>query len=181
MTDDEVLRDRMSGRYDEIGATARLGDVASAADWHVIVDDSGTVLGAISRDDISHHSPEDTALTTLRSAPAVIADAETPVDALLESPAFQTTAPNAVIAVDGDTVVGIWGGADLGVEVANYSSRFGDDWTLPGRIKIPLVTRVCTHESGGRTCTGSLSFEEKPSVLPQCPDPDDLGAHEFGW
>ncbi|MFD7282971.1 hypothetical protein ACFV80_39765 [Streptomyces sp. NPDC059862] len=184
MTDSvEVLGDRAETNYATIPPTALLASVASTTDWIVVVDHDNVPLGALPRACLTPDATSQTALEALRSAPAaVVADVSTPLDALLDSTAFRITAPDAVIAVEDTSIVGLWGGEDLAEEAMHHTSRIGQDWLPTGEtIRIPQVVRICQYTAGDLTCTGSLSFHERPPQMPQCPDPGRLGNHDFGW
>lgn len=179
----EVLGDRAETNYITALPTTLLASVASTADWIVVVDHDNAPLGAMPRACLTPDATSQTALEALRPAPAtVVADISIPLDALLDSTAFRITAPDAVIAVKDTSIVGLWGGEDLAEEVMHHTSRIGQDWLPTGeKIHIPQVVRICQYTAGDLTCTGSLSFHERPTYMPQCPDPGHLGNHDFGW
>jgi hypothetical protein len=176
----DLLTDRASGDYSLLPGHASVGDAASAgAAWVVVVDDAGQPIGAAEAAGLPARDPDLMLVEALH--PAVLAEAQTPVDAVLGSPAFGAApaAPEAVIALSGDEVVGVWGGQDLAAAAFDHASRFGQDTSLPGTIRIPRVVVVCRHRSGRRRCRGSLTFRQRPAQPPLCPDPDKLGPHPF--
>ena len=138
--DEELLLDRITGDFAMVPAHAPVRDALGAsADWVVIVD--GELAAAIARSELAGHDPGRPMFETV--APAVLADAETPVDALLESPVFEA-APATVLALRGDQVIGVW---------AARASR-------PPPSIIPRGTgrtRRCRERSGSRASASSAA------------------------
>jgi hypothetical protein len=183
-SDIDRLIDRATTPYRTVHADATVRDAAVLADaeWIVVTSDAGAPVACVSRSALAQEDPGRTMLAAARAAPPpIVADADTPLDRLLGAPAFRDTAADAVVALAGGAVVGVWAGLDLATELVEHASRFASDWGLPGAIGIPAIVRICQHAVGVRTCTASLSFPERPSRMPPCPDPVGLGPHTFAW
>ena len=178
---EELLADRTSGDFQLVTHETTVATAAaSAAAYAVIVDATKSPLAAVSQRTLATLEPTATLLSAARLAPAVvIADAAISVDALLDSPAFRPVAPEVVVALDGERVMGVWAGAALSTEALSHTSRFSGDWSLPGHIRVPKLVLICRKVAFGRRCSASLELPELPQQLPPCPDPDNLGPHLF--
>jgi hypothetical protein len=157
--------------------------------WAVVTDDHGQPLGALSRGELMESTPGTQIIDALGDFPKVVADAKTPLGALLDSPALLSTMPSGVIVAamqpDGEhveRVVGVWK-SDRLLNLGTAGSRLTSVgvWSLIGDVAIPRVVRRCRFSAAEKDCGMMKMFKEKPLDMPACPDPDRLGAHQFTW
>ena len=112
----------------------------------------------------------------------IVAPADLDLDAALASDAFAEAAGvSAVVLVDGEAVVGVWGGPSLANAVVRGPARGVPRSVLPETPTIPVIVRSCTFTEGGAICASSSSFPGKPFPMPACPNPRHLSAHDFNW
>jgi len=113
--------------------------------------------------------------------PPLVVPFDVNLDAIPSSAAFRDfggEAPGAVI-IGGDSVIGIWSGA-------TFTDLFGNiqavsDSMLPGTVDFAWIDRLCRYTSGETPCEYAMKFVSRPAVMPDCPDPRQLGHHEFAW
>lgn len=140
--------------------------VASAGPGWVVIVDGGAVTGVVA----PAPGPGPSAF--------VVVEAGTPVDAAVRSAAFQELDEgDVVVVVDGAAVLGVWHGPDLFRALVLGAARAATDTELPGQIDIPRIHRACRWPG----CTARMAFAEKPATVPDCPNPDGLPPHTFGW
>jgi hypothetical protein len=123
-----------------------------------------------------------TRLDPTAPTPAIIvAPADLDLNAALSSAAFTDAADvSAVVLVDGDAVVGVWGGPSLANAMMQGPTR-GIGSVLPGAPAIPLIVRSCTFTESGTICATSSSFTSKPFPMPACRNARQLSTHDFHW
>lgn len=144
---------------------------AEPGQWVVIVDDSGAPVAAA-----APGRPPGSSL--------VVADADLPADAALESPAFDDLDPDTgVVLVEGKQIVGVWAGVSLTRALLQGSTRgLISGSSLPSYPEhIPLLVRACAHVESGVTCGTTNRFQRRPSVMPPCPNANRLSPHKFAW
>ncbi len=166
------LRDLGSDEF-EIAAT---GDYPVAArDRWLILLDSGQPFCSL--------SPGSVLDAATPPPPIIVASANLDLRAALASPAFaQARDVSAVVLVEEQRVVGVWGGPRLETIVSRgvVPSRGGSQ--LPGEIDdIPLIVRSCTYRELRAICATVDSFRSKPFPMPSCRNDHHLSAHTFGW
>jgi hypothetical protein len=111
----------------------------------------------------------------------IVAPADLDLDAALASDAFAEAAGvSAVVLVDGEAVVGVWGGPSLACAVRGGPAR-GVGPVLPATPTIPLIVRSCAFIENGALCATSASFPSKPFPMPSCPNARHLRPHDFRW
>jgi sulfur carrier protein ThiS len=164
-------------------ALRRVGIHPSGERWLIVLDGDGVPLSAV-RPDALADTPADTTLGSVvpRLPPVVTVAVGIRIADLLASGLLDEFEPgSAVIATNGDGVVGVWAGPDLMATVAAGTPRSHWDAELPGEITIPLLTRTCRYTESDTGCTGVLRFPERPGRPPACPNPASLTAHAFVW
>jgi hypothetical protein len=145
--------------------------------WVVLVDDEEPVSAI----------PPGTKLGAAERPPGIIiASAE-----LAQHYAFKTAPFSAVedgdqeisalVLTDGEEIVGVIAGDDLLAAIRRGAIRHAGDAVLPGPPKAPEFSRSCGHITNDVTCGAQRKFRGKPSPMPACADPRDLGGHLFSW
>jgi hypothetical protein len=161
----------------------RLSDfvLADASDLPVVPPDRWIVLMDGNRP-VRAIAPA-TRLDPAAPAPAIIvAPADLDLNDALASGAFAEAADvSAVVLVDGEAVVGVWGGPGLANAVTQGPTRDIFESVLPGAPAIPLIVRSCRFTEGGTICATPSSFTSKPFPMPACPNARQLSAHDFHW
>jgi hypothetical protein len=166
-----LLRDLGSEEFE-----TAVGDlpVAAGDSWLVLLDRDGRPVSAIEPGaelDVSTPPP-----------PIIVAPAGLGLNTALTSAAFtQARDVNAVVLVEEQGVVGVWGGRSLATVLTQgpRATRGGSE--LPGVPQIPLIVRSCVYLERGTLCATVSSFVKKPLPMPSCPNQHHLSAHLFGW
>jgi hypothetical protein len=156
-------------------------EIAAAGDYPVAARDRWLVLLDGGRPFCSL-SPGSVLDATTPRPPIIVASADLDLGAALASPAFaQAGDVSAVVLVEEQRVVGVWGGPRLETIVSRgvVPTRGGSQ--LPGKIKIPLIVRSCTYRELRAICATVDSFPSKPFPMPSCRNEHHLSAHTFGW
>jgi hypothetical protein len=165
------LRDLGSDEFE----TTAAGDypVAATDRWLVLLD-SGQPFCSL--------SPGSVLDAATPRPPIIVAPADLDLRAALASPAFaQAEDVSAVVLVEEQRVVGVWGGPRLQTIISRgvVPTRGGSQ--LPGKITIPLIVRSCTYRELQAICATVDSFPSKPFPMPSCRNEHRLSAHTFGW
>jgi hypothetical protein len=180
-----TLNDQPVTAATTVSVADTVGQARAHDGWIVTLDSAGAPLAAIAPSSLARQ-PADRPLTALiRELPAaVVADAATPVRALLSSWLIdEIDVGSAVILTAHGTVQGVWTGPSLDRAIAlatGGGATFGDT-DLPGEITIPQLTKACQFLDGGTPCTSVRRFPERPASTPECDNPDGLIAHRFRW
>lgn len=167
-----------------IGADAGL-DVD--APWVILVDPSGRVVTAATREEASTHSRDALLRPPLRSRRiVVVAHAECSVVNGISSWAFEQAGwgrqRDVVVVVRDETRVwGVWHGPDLEEVLELGTTRSGIDTSLPGDVHIPELVKQCEYTVGGVVCGATMTFREFPDPAPECSNPNGLVGHRFRW
>ena len=179
------LGDRPLRRAIGVPATTTVAQALrrTEGNWLVVLDSDGVPLSTVAPDDLARATGDATLAALVPGLPPVLTAAVSiRITDLLASPLLDEFEPgSAVIATDGDRVVGVWAGPDLMAAVATGTPRAYWEAELPGEITIPLLTRACRYTQEGTDCTGVLRFPERPRQPPPCPNPGALSAHDFVW
>ena len=118
----------------------------------------------------------------MRPPPIIVAPADLGLNAALTSAAFaQAGDVNAVVLVEEQGVVGVWGGPSLATVLSQGPRATRGGSQLPGLPQIPLIVRSCTYLERGTVCATVSSFVKKPFPMPSCLNQHHLSAHLFGW
>ena len=165
------LRDLGSEEFE----TAAAGDFPIAArDRWLVLMDGGQPFGAL--------SPGSVLDGTTSPAPIIVAPASLDLDVALASPVFaQVGDVSAVVLVEEQRVVGVWGGPRLEMAVKRGLVPTRGGSVLPGVPQIPCFARSCTYREQGTICATAESFASKPFPMPSCRNDHHLSAHVFGW
>jgi hypothetical protein len=165
------LRDLGSEEFE----TAVAGDFpVKATDCWLVLIDSGKPVSAL--------PPGSVLATTTPFPPIIVASANLDLGAALASPAFaQTEDIRAVVLVEEQRVIGVWGGPRLKMVIARglVPSRGGP--VLPGVPQIPWIVRSCSYREVEAICATVESFPSKPFPMPNCRNDHQLSAHVFDW
>jgi hypothetical protein len=155
--------------------------VADASDLPVVAPDRWIVLVDGNRP-VSAIAPA-SRLDPAAPTPAIIvAPADLDLDAALASDAFAEAADvSAVVLVDDEAIVGVWGGPSLANAVMQGPTRGTIGSVLPGAPTVPLIVRTCAFTENGTICATSASFTSKPFPMPSCPNARHLSPHDFHW
>jgi hypothetical protein len=165
------LRDLGTEEFETVAA----GDfpVAATDSWLVLLD-GGQPVGAL--------SPGSALDGTTLPAPIIVAPARLDLGVALPSPAFaQAREVSAVVLVEDQRVVGVWGGPRLEMAINRklFPTRGGP--VLPGVPQVPWIVRYCSYREGAKICATAESFPSKPFPMPSCRNDHHLSAHVFGW
>lgn len=156
-------------------------ETAPAGDLRVIAQDSWLVL--LDRDQpVGVLSPGSALDGTTLPAPIIVAPARLDLAVALASPAFaHAREMSAVVLVEGQRIVGVWGGPRLEMAINRelFPTRGGP--VLPGVPQVPWIVRYCTYSEQAKICATAESFPSKPFPMPTCRNDHHLSAHIFGW
>lgn len=148
--------------------------VAAGEAWLVLLDRAGRPVSAVEPGaelDVSTPPP-----------PIIVAPAGLDLNTALTSTAFaQVGDVNAVVLVDGQEIVGVWGGPSLATALKQGPRATRGGSQLPGLPQIPMIVRSCTYLERGTVCATVSSFVKKPFPMPDCHNQHHLSAHLFGW
>ena len=167
-----LLRDLESDEFE----TATVGDypVAATDRWLVLLD-SGQPFCSL--------SPGSVLDAATPRPPIIVAPAKMDLHDALASPAFAQAADvGALVLVEEQRIVGVWGAPRLETNISRgvVPTRGGSQ--LPGVIgDIPLIVRSCTYREPREICATVDSFPSKPFPMPSCRNERHLSAHTFGW
>jgi hypothetical protein len=166
-----LLRDLGS---DEFETAASELPVVAGDRWLVLLDREGRPVSALDPGaelDVSTPPP-----------PIIVAPAGLGLNAALTSTAFaQAGNVNAVVLVEDQGIVGVWGGQSLATVLKQGPRVTRGGSELPGLPQIPLIVRSCVFLERGTLCATVSSFVKKPFPMPGCPNQHHLSAHLFGW
>lgn len=166
-----LLRDLGSVDFETVA-----GDppVAAGEVWLVLLDRAGRPVSAV---------PPGAELDTITPPPPIIvAPANLDLNTALTSSAFaQVGDVNAVILVEENGIVGVWGGPSLAAALKQGPRATRSGSQLPGLPQIPVIVRSCSYLEHGMVCATVSSFVKKPFPMPDCPNQHHLLAHLFGW
>ncbi len=141
--------------------------------WLVLIDGDQPV-GAL--------SPGSVLDATTSLAPIIVASASLDLRVALVSPAFaEADDVSALVLVEGQRVVGVWGGPRLNMAVKRGAVPSRGGSVLPGVPQVPRIVRYCTYREQGRICATAESFPARPYPMPSCRNDHNLSAHLFGW
>jgi hypothetical protein len=165
-------------------ADMRVADVADVGQtWIVVVDGPAPVAAAPAA--ALQNMPTELSLRAAIRAwpPAVIAHSAALVTSSLSSWAFtQMSADAPVVVVDDAGSCRVWAGEDL-AEVRDWVGRrsAAGPLLIKNPSHIPKICRHCRFESGQELCCAPILFSEYPDPMPDCPNPNRLGLHQFAW
>ncbi|MET8944751.1 hypothetical protein ABZX30_14500 [Streptomyces sp. NPDC004542] len=171
---EETLAERDLEPYTTVLLHARVKDVPDTRHWLVLTGEDGQPRAVVPPDGLDGQRPEAelSALTDVLTG-FVKAHPTTTVTHALNTGAFRTLDPDTpVILCDERGVVGVWAGFDLADAILRGPARGVGDTGLPGRIDVPVVTRLC------RVCGSAMTFAEKPAGSVAC---TGRPPHDFGW
>ncbi len=153
-----------------------VGDLPVAAGdrWLVLLDREGRPVSALEPGaalDVSTPPP-----------PIIVAPPDLGLNTALTSAAFaQAGDVTAVVLVEEQEVVGVWGGPSLATVLKQGPRVTRGGSALPGLPQIPLIVRSCIYLERGTLCATVSSFVKKPFPMPSCANQRHLSAHLFGW
>lgn len=166
-----LLRDLGSEDFETAASDS---PVAAGDSWLVLLDREGRPVSAL--------EPGAELDVSMRPPPIIVAPADLGLNAALTSAAFaQAGDVNAVVLVEEQGVVGVWGGPSLATVLSQGPRATRGGSQLPGLPQIPLIVRSCTYLERGTVCATVSSFVKKPFPMPSCLNQHHLSAHLFGW
>jgi hypothetical protein len=86
-----------------------------------------------------------------------------------------------VAAGDEPAIAGVVSDLRLERALLRGPVRGGTGPALPGVPLVPLICRSCGYLEGRVACATPLSFRQRPSQMPRCPNDRALAAHPFTW